>query len=211
MFDDSFHSANFWIMAPVRGYLHWFLAQDRLESYHGYHQHLQRYQAQSPGARLTLKAPAHNGSLLELLRVIPSARVVQLYRDPIVSFASVNSLFHTLHSVFARRVDPIALGQTQLHMLEQVVQRNHAARAQLPPNTVCDVQYDDLMADPVGVISSIYRHFDLEVSEEMVRAIQERVADRPQAKHERHTYCCAEFGMTDEHVRQRLSPGAAGR
>jgi hypothetical protein len=82
LLDSSLMSPTFWMFAPVYGYLAWFLEQDQGPAYRVYREHLQIFQAETPGKRLTMKAPAHTPQLEAILAAIPEA-MIQTHRDPV--------------------------------------------------------------------------------------------------------------------------------
>ncbi len=89
---SSFESVFFWSMAPVAGYLRWYLDHNRKQKYREYRSWLQILQQQSPSKRLVLKAPEHMGALNALLDAVPEAQIVQIHRDPVTAYASYLSM-----------------------------------------------------------------------------------------------------------------------
>lgn len=66
---------------------------------------------------------------------------------------------------------------------------------QTSPKNVFDVQYTDLMKDPIGTVRRIYDHFDLlQWSDEYEEAMRIWLIDNPQGKQGRNSYSLAEFG-----------------
>lgn len=55
----TFEAWYFWMVAPVYGYLEWYLTQDHERKYREYRAWLQVLQAEHPGRRLVLKSPPH--------------------------------------------------------------------------------------------------------------------------------------------------------
>ena len=54
--------------------------------------------------------------------------------------------------------------EANLRMIESELERNTLPRARQYPSVVFDVQYEQLVADPVGTVRRIYHHFGLEWS-----------------------------------------------
>ncbi len=204
LFDSSMVSLAFWVAAPVYGYFDWYQKQDQHGPYRQYLEHLQIFQSETPGQRLTLKAPIHTAHVEPILAAIPEVKLVQLHRDPVRVVASVNSLFCTLHRAVARNVDAARMARANLDFLAYGIEKNLAARKALAPNRILDLYYDDLVADPLGVVQSIYEFHGLPFSDEFERRLRTFVAENPQHKHGEHRYANTDFGLSDGAVAERF-------
>jgi len=195
LLDSTLVSLTFWVFAPVYGYLEWLIDQDAAPLYRVYREHLQLLQAESPGKRLTLKAPSHTPFLVELLAAVPEAMIVQTHREPVTVVGSAASLFYTFHRMVTVEVDLPRLGASIADMMEQMLERNREAREQLPTGTVCDVRYDALVREPVEVVRRIYAHFGLPFDTAFEQRLRVAVAERPQHAHGVHEYALEDFGL----------------
>ena len=204
LFDSTFVSSSFWVAAPVYGYLDWYLEQDQHGPYRQYREHLQIFQSEQPSRRLTLKAPVHTANLLALVAAVPNARLVQLHRDPAQALNSVNSLFYTLHRAVSDDLDLTRLGRANLEFLARGIERNLEARRALGESAIADVYYDDLVADPIGVVKRIREHHGLEFTDAYAAGLQAFLRDNPQHKHGKHRYSGADFGLDDDGIRARF-------
>ena len=64
------------------------------------------------------------------------------------------------------------------------------------------MQYDDLVADPVGTVEGIYRAFDLPWTDEVEAAVRaEHEESRRGPRTPKHSYSLADYGLTEEQVR----------
>jgi hypothetical protein len=64
------------------------------------------------------------------------------------------------------------------------------------------VEYDDLVADPVGVVRGIHRQWDLPWSDAVEAAVAaEHTASRSGPRAPRHTYALEDYGLTADQVR----------
>jgi len=59
------------------------------------------------------------------------------------------------------------------------------------------------MRDPIGTMRSLYAHFEEPLTAEAEAAMQRLLSDNPKGKHGRHDYSLAEFGLSEETVRER--------
>ncbi|NCG18295.1 MAG: hypothetical protein GWP91_04690 [Rhodobacterales bacterium] len=161
LFDASGWTPTLWRLCACYGYQRWYFEQDAAEGYRVYRQMLQWLQAQQPHKRLLLKLPNHTGFIDALLHEIPNARIIQTHRDVEPVIASYCSLMDSVHGVSTDHIDPHQLGAASLDLWATHIERNLAARKQLPRNSVFDVDYDVLRTDPMGTVARIHAHFDL--------------------------------------------------
>ncbi len=194
LLNTTFVSHGFWAVAPVYGYLEWLANHDRSAAYREYATLLRYLQSEAPNRRLLLKAPHHSGSLEALWAAIPRARIIQLHRDPLEVCASLNSLFHSLHSAVARRMDIGRMAAANVRTLAHEMELNLKARSQRP-DSVLDLFFRDLVEDPVGAAEVVYRRFDLGWDAEIAADFRRFAEANPRSQHGRHRYDLADFGL----------------
>ena len=66
-----------------------------------------------------------------------------------------------------------------------------------------DIDYSELVADPIASVKRIYRRIGLEVSPAFERGMQQFLADNRQDKFGRHRYTPEEFGLTKAQLASR--------
>ena len=202
---SAFESFYFCAVTPLHSYTAWYLAQDHTQQYREYRAWLQVLQASTPGKRLVLKSPAHTGGLAALLRAVPEAQPVQIYRDPATCYASFNSLTAASQVITSERRDLSRMAETNLQFFAGEMVRNIVARS-ANPRRVYDVHYDDLITDPKGTLEGIYKHFGLGVSDACRINLSAYINNNPRAKHGAHHYTPGEFGVSAEQAHERLAP-----
>jgi hypothetical protein len=116
---------------------------------------------------------------------------------------SLNSLFATTHGVVTEQVDIHRMAEANLKLMIVELTCNAAGRKKYP-GQVLDIQYDRLVADPLGTVQGIYDHFKLPWTAEFEAEMSRYLAENPKGKHGRHKYNSADFGMTDEGIRERI-------
>jgi Sulfotransferase family len=121
---STFLSPLFWALAPVYGYLDWYMSQDRLQAYYEYRLLLQVLQAADPTRRLVLKSSTHTGAVETLLQTIPGSLLIQTHRNPVETSASLASLFFSLHSRTTERLDVRRMTEAILSFHEHQIARN---------------------------------------------------------------------------------------
>ena len=201
LLDGSLTSFTFWLTAPVYGYLAWCLEQDQSEGYARYREHLRRFSAERPGEALVLKAPAHTVNLRLLRQILPGAVIVQMHRDPVACVNSGNSLMAELQGAVTDYVDRPRLGRANLDLLARAAMRSVSAREAWPGDPVIDVYYDDLIADPRGVLRSLLGRMGQPFSLEHEVRVGRYLRNDPVFRHGVHRYCSSDFGLRDDDTR----------
>jgi hypothetical protein len=200
----AFVNLSFWVLAPVYGYLAWYIGQDLAATkYQEYRWLLHILQAAHPARRLTLKAPEHTGQVDVLLSAVPEALVIQTHRHPVTAMNSFNSLLYSVHITMTERLDLRRMAAANVDAIAHQARRNVAARDQLG-SRVYDVAYDRLIADPIGTVSAIYDHFGLHWPEGHERRLHAYMEENPKGKHGQHRYRAADFGLTDGAIAERF-------
>lgn len=148
-----------------------------------------------------LKSPVHIGNLEVILQVFPDATVVHCHRDLRTSMASTARLMEGARGMFTDSVDRARLGPEVLDYWSAEWSRNIAAREKHGERAV-DVNFDDIVEDPIAVIAGIYdtagRQLSQEGRETMLRWSRENARHR----HGRHDYDPADYGYSSDAIRE---------
>src|SRR5205085_549054 len=107
------------------------------------------------GTRWVLKTPFHLWALDALLAVFPDACIVQLHRDPKKVLPSWCSLVHTVHEAVTLAADRKRIGQNCVELWSEGMKRGLQTRDLANPAQFYDIQYNDLVRDPVGEVESL--------------------------------------------------------
>lgn len=188
-FGTSFH---------IPEYRHWALNQDMSAAYQWHEKFLQHLQVDYMEQRWVLKTPPHLAYLDTLINQYPDAAIVQTHRAPMEVLASVSSLACTLHSAFSDDVDPVVTGQAEAAHYSEMLRRGMEHRAAMTDkdSRIFDVQFNDLITDPVKVIENLYDHFGFDFSDTVRGAMQDYMKHRPRDKHGEHHYTLEKFGLS---------------
>jgi hypothetical protein len=73
-------------------------------------------------------------------------------------------------------------------------------------NSIFDIQYTQLVADPIGVVRDIYHHFDIPWSDEYEERLQIFVNQQPKDKHGKHHYKPEQFGQSSNELNEHFAP-----
>lgn len=203
----QFINGLFWASAPLHEYADWLGARGRDlldDAYAEYRQFLEILQWQHPDQALALKAPGHTAALGPIDRIVPEAMLIHTVRHPISWVVSSNSLVYQGHRITARRIDLPRMVETNLVSMEQSWAQHRAERSAAGARII-DVHYDDLMADPVRAVRSIYDFHGVDWPEDHDQTLRRHLDDNPQHRHGAHRYSSADFGLTDEAIVERFA------
>ncbi len=187
-------------LAYVPSYSRWLVEGDYASAYDWHHRALQHLQSAAPG-RWSLKSPEHCRNFGLVTQHYPDARLVMTHRDPVAVCASLTSLVTTLNGVFCDDVDPVALGRQWVPLLAGLLHAQADWRADHPETLVFDLDYADLVRDPVGSVRALYRFFGEELSVEAAQRMQAHIDAHPQHEHGPHRYRIEDYGVTEAEVR----------
>jgi len=193
----DFHSVLFEATYNVPSYQRWLELQDMRPTYRFQRDFLQHLQSRCPGERWVLKSPAHLMALDALLEVYPDAIIVQTHRDPLEVIGSAASLHCTLRSASSDGIDPHAVGRDQLELWSRLLDRAIAVRDRSADQAsrFFDVQYEDLLSDPLGCVRRIYSHFRMNLTDEAEARMCAFMAENGREKHGVHRYTLEMFGI----------------
>ena len=128
--------------------------------------------------RLVLKSPTHTGRVKVLAEMFPGARFIHVVRDPRKLVPSTLRLWQSLD-------EPQGLQLARHEGLEEYAfacyERMYAGfrrgREAVSPDHICDVKFEQLVADPVGQLEAVYEKLGLG-DFQSVRPELERYADK---------------------------------
>jgi len=197
----TFHSIVYWILTPVSTYAEWLLNVDMAKYYQEYSLLLQVHQQSLPGKSMVLKAPDHMPDVDLLLPAIPNARVIQLHRDPATCVISLSSLFYSTHGALTEDIQPKRMFEINKEMVAHFLQENKKAR-QIKDidQLIYDIDYDNLIADPISTVKQIYQFFNVPWSTEYENKLQHFIKKQLKSNQKRHNYDPEQFGQTKQEL-----------
>jgi len=195
LFSNSCASLELATINFIPSYLRFCLETDMAPHYDYFRRQLLTLQWHDPRERWLLKSPAHLFWVGELLDALPGARVVQTHRDPLDVLASFCSLSAVLCGIGSDHVDQQALGELWAPVWAEGLERTRAVRAARPDDRFVDVDYPDLIGDPLGTVRRIYAGFDLELTSVAEAGMQRYLDEHPQHGAGVHRYTLEQFGL----------------
>jgi hypothetical protein len=195
-----FISDQFGVSFFIPEYRHWTLEQDMTAAYQWHQKFLQHMQVDYMEQRWVLKTPPHLAYLDTLIKQYPDAAIVQTHRAPMDVLGSISSLSCTLHSAFSDDIDPIATAQAEVDYFSAMLTLGMEKRATMADedSRIFDVQFNDIISDPIQVIENLYGHFGFDFSDTVRVAMQGYLDSRPRDKHGEHHYTLEKFGLSQQ-------------
>lgn len=203
---QSMRSISYECLAHVPTYSRWLAGQDWTDAYRRHRRNLQLIGLPDQHKRWVLKNPSHLFALDELLAVYPDALVIQTHRDPRTAMASTCSLSRATTEGWSKAFTPEVIGRTQLDLWARGLESFTEARSRHDPAQFYDVAYDDFVADPIGTVEAIYRHFGLAMTDAARDAMSSLHRESSSGKAKpAHRYALSDFGLTAEQVDERFA------
>jgi hypothetical protein len=181
----------------------WLASQSSHGSYRLHKLQLQILQRNQPKRGWVLKSPLHLSNLRSLLAVYPDACIVQTHRDPAEVLPSFASLIASLLGLAYSKVDMREIGQLAYDGALEMLSEGARVRS-LSGTRHCfvDVQYSDLVKNPMEVVKRIYDAIGVELSDDAVARMRSFLNDNSQNKFGRHRYSLEEFGLDAQRIRE---------
>lgn len=184
-------------MGKLPAFRDFLFSTDMISAYQYHKKFLQLHQADAPGI-WNLKMPSHALYLETILKVYPDARFIWTHRDPYTCTASFCSIVSAGHLNFAGRVDAEWIGEDMPFQASEHANRAMDARARIGHDRIIDVQYADMLTDPMAKMKSLYSALGDTLTPAAEATMQNWLDANPQAKFGRHEYKLAEYGLSKE-------------
>jgi hypothetical protein len=203
---QSVHSVSYETLAHLPTYSQWLSRQDWTPSYRRHRKNLQLIGLNDVGKRWVLKNPSHLFALDALMKTYPDALVIQTHRPVETIMASMCSLAQHTSEGWSTTFSGAQLGADSMDTWSRGLELFNTARANYDPAQFCDVDYQDLIADPLGTVAGVYQHFGLTLTDEARKAMEDSHAEsQTGARAPKHKYSLADYGLTAEEVKERFA------
>jgi LPS sulfotransferase NodH len=111
---------------------------------------------------LLIKSPPHTARIRTILEMFPDARFIHIHRDPYRVFQSQRHFFNTAGwYTYLQRPDLGAIDEGILRRHEAMYDAYFEDLPLVARDRIVDIRFDDLEADPVGVMAQTYAHLGL--------------------------------------------------
>ncbi|MGE0221336.1 sulfotransferase family protein [Mycolicibacterium sp.] len=203
---QSLHSVSYETLAHVPTYSRWLAQQDWTRPYQRHRRNLQLIGLNDREKRWVLKNPSHLFALDALLATYPDALVIQCHRPAETIMASMCSLAQHTTAGWSEVFVGDTIGADSLETWSRGLERFQAVRAGHDPAQFYDMDYFELIADPVSTVEGIYRYFGIEMTEAARAAMVASHAESQQGpRAPKHTYSLDDYGLSTEQVRARFA------
>lgn len=129
---------------------------------HRYRHLLQKVAWHTGRSRLLSRNAAHSGRIRWLLEMFPQAKFIHLHRNPYRVYAAQAPKWRSLCGLWALQTPNIEqLVNDTVRLYPALMQRLLSDRERLPANQWIDVRYDELSANPTGVLRQVYDQLEL--------------------------------------------------
>ena len=179
------------------GYHEWIFQTDVTSAYAYHKRMLQLLQAEAPGI-WNLKMPSHALFIPALLKIYPDARLIWTHRDPFAATGSLCSLISLAHQGYMGKVDVAWLAENYPRQAAAHANRAMDAREALGEDRIIDVQYGDLLRDPIGTMRKLYAALGDTLTPQAESHMRVWLDDNPRDKFGKHDYQLAQFGLSVE-------------
>ena len=154
--------------------------------------------------RWLLKNPGHIENLDLLFAVFPHAKVIQTHRDPAKAIPSLVSVLMPLNKLMEegrakQRAETMLTRETA--KWANALRKCERAREQ-HPRQVLDIVHADFHRDPMSVLERIYGFMAMQITDEVRAGFEQRIKEKPELSHGTHRYDIADYGMTEDEVRE---------
>ncbi|TWT82919.1 Sulfotransferase domain protein [Planctomycetes bacterium CA13] len=125
------------------------------------------------GRPLVIKSPTHTGRIAQLAHEFPQAKFIHITRNPTALFPSTCRLWKSLDEVQSlQKPNHDQIEPYVIDCLERMYEAFHEGRQSVSPDRLIDIRYEDLIADPVETLRSIYKTLHLSDFESVEPLIQ---------------------------------------
>jgi Sulfotransferase family len=204
--DRGFLSYMYSCQFNIPGYHAWMAAQDETRAYEELRLWLQLLQYQSPQfkeRKWLLKSVHHfiGRNLRTMFKTFPGAKAIQTHRrmDQVIpSLCSVQSMH--IRQSGSSTFDKTQMGGRLIEQYLPAFQDMMAVREEMPADSFVDLQYRDLLSDPIGQFVRLMQSMGLEATPVDIAEASTWMANNGRDTHPRHEYTAEEFGTSNRQL-----------
>jgi hypothetical protein len=183
-----------------------YLQQSDQRSAYRYHKEfLKTLQQRGESKRWLLKAPSHIFQMKALFDVYPDALIVRTHRDPLKTLASSLSLMGTLKWMRCNEVDmskvPAQLAFGYAYVYQREIEQR--ANGELPDSQFIDVNFEDIVRDPVTTLESVYSKLGWSIDDDIRERVGTYAKNKPKGSRGAHAYSLEDTGLDADEERER--------
>lgn len=200
LFSSSMIEASYY----VPDYAAWLSEQDAMPAYRDLTEILQSLQWQAPtrtGKSWVLKTPGHLMAMETALAAFPDAKVVMTHRDPVATVPSYCSMMASLYKLGSDTIDKQRVGAFWNHRLLAWLEHFMSVRAGADASRFLDINYADLLTDPVAAGRKALTHAGVEMSAHADAEMHQWLEENKRENRAAHAYTLDEFGLSEDQIK----------
>ncbi len=169
---------------------------------------LQALQHGAGPTQWVLKTPGHLFVLPNLFEAFADAWVIQTHRDPARTMASTASMIAMVHWMRFEELDVAEVAQFVHDAFAFALNDSVTLRATgvVPDERFVDVNYVQLVTDPVGTLGPALEQMGLTMTDAYATAVRGYLTHKPKGKYGVHRYQPEDWGFTAEGIRDATAP-----
>ena len=133
------------------------------------------------------------------------ARFIHIVRDPAETLPSICSLTSQVRKGFSKNIDLKDLGQSTLNFWEKSNNKNEIQKSDLLAEQYMQVEYEDLIDDPIGIIKDIYKNFSFPLGVSTLSDMNNYIDEGTIAAKAKHKYSLEDYGLDRAEVHNKLN------
>ncbi|MDX2162675.1 MAG: sulfotransferase [bacterium] len=186
-------------------YLDVFMKRSALPDYQLHKQYFQALHYRKPSRRWVWKSPLHMPKLDDMLTVYPDAHVIWCHRGLGHVVASWISYTALARKFVLKTDDARQVAQNWMKIWQVSLTEAQKARDKRPKTQFFDMQYDELVSDPMVMIQRIYRHFGMTLTPQADGSMRAWLEADKQKERPGHRYTLDQFGLSGSDLERTFS------
>ena len=201
----ALQSILYFYMANTPTYLDYLSNCDTRIAYSQHFKFLSILERQQKPQRWLLKDPSHLGNLDEILNYYPDARFIHIIRDPVETIPSICSLTAQVRKGFSSNIDLHDIGKRTINFWEQSNKKNESQKLKFSSKEYMQVQYKDLIDDPINLMKDIYANFDFHLDDKTLTEMIGYIEKGSLEDKAKHKYSLEDYGLDEAEVHNKLN------
>lgn len=211
LIQHGFETSLFSAMNTLPSYFDWYIDRPCDASYQYMVKMMKLiswFRKDDPEKPWILKTPEHMVNFAPLLRCFPDAKIVSTHRDPLSVLSSLMSMAWMSLVRDYDELDPQMIGAQWKRFQDTSIRNYLEVRDSdlVSDGQIIDLLYQDINDDWEREVSRVYRHFDLDLSDQALEEMSSWMAGNQQNKHGKHRHSLEQFGFDAAELEKHYAP-----
>jgi omega-hydroxy-beta-dihydromenaquinone-9 sulfotransferase len=144
----------------------------------------------SRGKQLVLKNPPNTGRITQLLQLFPQAKFIFLYRNPFHLYYSIRNMWMKAILGFysVQKIDEKELEEIIFEHFDYLHNKYETDKMRIPEGNLIEISYEELKADPHGVVKRIYSKLNLPGFSEAENELNQKINEESGYRNFRYNF-----------------------